>query len=92
MYKGIHKNGAYLYLYLPTHPKAHGAKKLYYPLHKLVYEWKMNLKSVPEGFVIHHINGDTLDNNPENLKALTVSEHNSLTANNRKRDKYGKLK
>lgn len=27
------------------------------------------------GEVVHHINGDTLDNRPENLQVMTISEH-----------------
>lgn len=89
-YKGIVKIGKYLYVYMPSHPDAmHG--KRYIALHRLVKEWAFNCR-LPKGFIVHHVNGDTLDNNPENLQCLSVKEHNILTAKNRKRDKYGKLK
>lgn len=89
-YKGIILNGKYFEIYLPTHPNATGSKKLYFPLHRLVMEWKMGRKLV-EGEVVHHIDGDTLNNNPNNLELLGVSEHNRITYQNRKKDKYGKL-
>lgn len=34
------------------------------------------LVSCPEGFVVDHVNGDTLDNRRTNLEVVTVSENN----------------
>lgn len=34
----------------------------------------------PRGHVIHHINGDSLDDRPENLQALTRAEHAAVHA------------
>lgn len=90
MYKGIVKIGKYLYVYMPSHPNAI-SKKRYVALHRLIFEWKMNLK-LPKGFVVHHFNGDTLDNQPQNLIGMTAKEHNKITAKNRNKDKYGKFK
>lgn len=47
--------------------------------HVLVWE-KHNKKTVPAGFVIHHIDRNTKNNNIENLKCLTYLEHNGLHA------------
>jgi len=33
---------------------------------------------IPDGIIIHHINCDNTDNNIDNLKAMTQSEHVSL--------------
>ncbi len=42
-------------------------------LHRHVYE--DNFGSIPKGLHVHHKNGDTFDNRPENLELLTNSEH-----------------
>lgn len=88
-YKGLVLIGAYLYIYLPSHPNAmHG--KRYIGLHRLVCEWKLG-RFLTNKEVAHHKNGNTLDNSPDNLEVLTISEHNKLTANSRKKDQYGKF-
>ena len=42
-------------------------------LHRLV--WSDVNGPIPAGFIIHHINGDKLDNRLENLEMLSVAEH-----------------
>jgi hypothetical protein len=37
--------------------------------------------------LVHHINGDRLDNNIENLKIVSAKEHNEIHAEIRRRDK-----
>lgn len=89
-YNGIVKIGKYLYVYIPSHPQAmHG--KRYVALHRLVKEWAMGCP-IPERFIVHHVDGDTLNNHPDNLQCLSVVEHNILTARNRKKDAKGKFK
>ncbi len=39
-----------------------------------------NLKEIPKGYVIHHKDGDSLNDNIENLEILTDSEHKKLQA------------
>ena len=46
-------------------------------LHKLIWE-KFNNCSVPKGYVIHHKNGNKLDNCILNLQLLSKSEHTIL--------------
>lgn len=45
--------------------------------HTLVWE-KYHGRPVRKGYVIHHKNGDPLDNRIENLEEMLLTEHNSL--------------
>ena len=45
-------------------------------LHRYIYTKYNGL--IPEGHIVHHKNGDKLDNVLENLIAMTKSEHNRL--------------
>ena len=45
--------------------------------HSLVWE-KYHGRPVRRGYVIHHKNGDPLDNRIENLEEMLLGEHNSL--------------
>ncbi len=49
---------------------------VHYPLHRLLYEEAHGVVLGKE-WIIHHINGDPLDNRIENLEALLRSEHPS---------------
>ena len=45
---------------------------------KLVHRWAMEKKlgrPLQKGESVHHINGNTFDNSPENLELLTAKEH-----------------
>ena len=42
-------------------------------LHRLL--WELERGPIPDGFEIHHINGDKLDNRMENFEILSGSEH-----------------
>lgn len=42
--------------------------------------WKASNGPIPDGCHIHHIDGDTLNNAPENLECLTASDHAELHA------------
>ena len=37
-----------------------------------------NMQEIPKGFVVHHIDGDSLNDNIKNLKLMKDSEHKSL--------------
>jgi len=53
------------------------------------YIWEKNYGGVPEGFVLHHINLNKLDNRIENLQILPKREHHKLHDKLRKRNKKG---
>jgi len=44
------------------------------PLHRLVWE-EHNKQRIPKGHVIHHKNGDKLDNSTDNLQKMTAAAH-----------------
>ena len=72
-FKGRYVNSyGYVRIYAPDHP---GADKRGHVLeHRLVWE-RANGRRPQSHEHVHHINGDPSDNRPENLVALTVSQH-----------------
>ena len=51
-------------------------------LHKLIWE-KWYSKAVPEGYSIHHINGNKKDNKIQNLQCVNSKTHIKFHMNNR---------
>lgn len=70
-----------------------GYRMIYIPQRGYVkehhYIWENNYGQVLNGYVIHHINHNKLDNRIENLQMLTKSAHHKLHDRLRKRDKQG---
>ena len=54
-------------------------KRKYVREHILVMEKKLG-HPIPKGYNVHHINGNTKDNRPENLELYTIGEHRRLHA------------
>ena len=52
--------------------------------HRLV--WEARHGPIPEGMVIHHVNGDNQDNRIENLQLVTRAEHRHIHAGYECRD------
>ena len=40
--------------------------------------WEACHGPIPQGYIVHHINGDTLDNAVDNLACMTAGEHSRL--------------
>jgi len=64
----------YVNLLYPEHPRARN----YYVLEHIVIWERTYNKTLPEGYLIHHINGIRSDNRPENLMAVTKKQHHNL--------------
>lgn len=67
----------YTMIYYPTHPRAQRNK--YVAEHILVWE-EANGKTIPKGWIIHHINGIKGDNRASNLIAMPNKKHDILIA------------
>ena len=44
--------------------------------HRIV--WEKNKGKIPDGWVVHHINGNKKDNQIENLEIMPAKVHNSI--------------
>lgn len=62
----------YLARKMPDHPRANG--RGYVKEHVLVWE-EAHRQELPDGWVIHHLNGIKNDNRPENLSAMPNGNH-----------------
>jgi hypothetical protein len=74
------KTGKYVYAVVPEHPRAieHG----YVLAHRVIAENAIN-RLLTEDEIVHHINGNSLNNVLENLEILTAEEHGRLHAKDR---------
>lgn len=68
-------SSGYVLVCVPGHPRAsrHGN----YVFEQIIVWEKLNGKSLPEGWVVHHINGRKGDNRPQNLMAMPFKNHHS---------------
>jgi len=73
---GRRMSRGYVMIYCPDHSRA--PKYGYIPEHILIWEQEHGCP-VPEGHVIHHLNGIKTDNRPENLAAISKRKHESYT-------------
>ena len=79
----------YVLIYKQGHPRADKYGRVFE--HIVVWE-EANKTSVPNGCVIHHINGIKTDNRVENLQLYTISEHTKYHNKNRVYSEKTKLK
>lgn len=75
-----------LMVYMPDHPHA---SEGYVWVHRLVMEQVIGRYLEPHE-LIHHIDGDPLNNHPDNLQIVTASEHAKIHDSQRERDEYGR--
>jgi len=66
-------NNGYRVIYCPEHPYCRDHKYVYE--HRLVMEKILGRYLDIKNEIVHHLNGDTLDNRPENLKVMSRKEH-----------------
>jgi hypothetical protein len=66
--------------------------KGYKYLHHAVYMFYNNLTEIPQGYVIHHIDENKLNNDISNLKLLTNAEHISIHFKDKKLSNERKIK
>ena len=78
--RAIRKDGR-VYIYAPEHHKAMGN---YVYEHVLVWEQSTG-KELPDDWEVHHLNGITSDNRPENLFALPSRQHKLVIRELRRR-------
>jgi len=69
----LHSKG-WKWIYCPNHPNAHRNK---IAEHRLIMEQKIG-RILTSDEMVHHINGNKLDNRVENLELMTRSSHASL--------------
>jgi hypothetical protein len=74
---GILEYGGYRYVYMPNHPNATRGNKTYILEHRLVMSIYLG-RMLKSDEIIHHINGDGLDNRLENLELVTRAKHNKI--------------
>ncbi len=74
---GVRISGGYRYIYMPDHPRNKGRKVhgeyTYIREHRLVMEEALG-RILRPGELVHHVNGDKLDNRLENLE-LWINGH-----------------
>jgi len=56
-----------------------------------IYLWELKNGGVKKGYELHHIDGDKLNNNLNNLVTLTKQEHLKLHNQSKKRDYKGRF-
>lgn len=71
------KNGDYILVVAPDWYKGKRYRKRYCFEHHLVWE-QYNKRPVPDGYIVHHKDGNKFNNNIENLELMTRAEHTKL--------------
>src|SRR5699024_2735046 len=71
--KGMYKQNGYMLAKAEYHP--HANKRGYVPLHRLLMENELGRYLIPREELVHHIDGDRLNNDLSNLKLTTPQEH-----------------
>lgn len=72
---GEHLASGYRLIWKPDHPRANRSGYVFE--HIVVWEQTYG-RSLPKGWVVHHLNGIKTDNRPENLAGMTNGAHRDL--------------
>ena len=75
--KPVRDGKGYLLVAKPEWFTGRPASKYVYQ-HHVVYCAAHGLSEIPKGYVVHHRNGNKLDNSLENLELMTTDEHGRL--------------
>lgn len=86
---GSRKSGAYVEVYAPWASCAN--QRGYAPLHRLVMELTLGRALRPDE-IVHHIDGDSLNNDPGNLRVMSQSEHARLHGAQRSADELAAMR
>lgn len=84
----IRNAAGYVLIYMPEHPRSNKNRVFE---HIVIWE-NANQRQIPDGYVIHHINGVKDDNRIENLRIMSTEEHTIFHNTNRKRSDETKKK
>ncbi|PRS16609.1 hypothetical protein C6W27_09445 [Bacillus paralicheniformis] len=58
-----------------VHTFTFNGKYYHIGLHRLIYAFHHNIAKFPDGYVVNHIDGNKLNNLPENLELITVGDN-----------------
>lgn len=73
----IGKRG-YKLIYRPEDARDNLEKKGWIYYHHYVFCKHHNIRKIPKGYCIHHIDRNTLNNDLDNLQLMTIKEHDNL--------------
>lgn len=77
-------------VYAPDHPGANLFGGTHILEYRLIVETKLG-RSLRDDEIVHHVNGDHCDNNPDNLEVMTQSEHARLHISDRRDPRTGRI-
>lgn len=75
-----------VYIYKPNHPNAMQSGRKYVARSRLVMSEHLN-RPLTSSEIVHHVNGDKLDDRVENLMVVTRAKHNTIHHNIKKAEK-----